>query len=142
MKREIREELKKLKTEPRDLRRFGLTVGTVFGLLAGWLWFRHKPYYPVLLIPAVLLLGLGVIYPKSLKRVYRGWMAIAFVLGHVVSTVLLTVFFFLIVMPIGLLARCFGQDFLDRKFDRQVTSYWRPRDATRPSDPSRYEQQF
>ncbi len=142
MRREIREELKKLKTEPKDLRRFGVTVGAVFVLLAGWLWFRHKPYYPLLLIPAVPLLVLGVIYPKSLKGVYRGWMALALVLGHVVSTVLLTVFFFLIVTPIGLVARCFGKDFLDRKFDRQAASYWRPRARTKPSDPSRYEQQF
>ncbi len=138
----IREELRELKTGPRDLRNFGVMVGAVLNLLALWFWLRHKPIYPFLLLPAVPLLVLGLTYPASLKWVYVSWMALAFALGQVVSMVLLTVFFFLVVTPLGLVARCFGKDFLDRRLDRQAASYWRARDRSKPPNRSRYEQQF
>ena len=138
----IRDELKKLKAGPGDLRQFGLVVGGVFGLLACWLWLRHKPFYPYLLVPAVPLLGLGSVWPRSLKWVYLGWMALALLLGHVVSTLLLVLFFFLVVTPIGLLARCLGQDFLCRKWDRQAASYWLSRDLSQRKTKTDYERQF
>ena len=138
----IREELKELKTGPQELRKFGITVGGVFGLLALWFWWRHKPFYPFLLIPAAPLLVLGLIYPKTLRGVYLAWMSLALVLGLIVSTVVLTLFFYLIVTPIGLLARLLGNDFLNRKWDRQAASYWIPRDRSAPRQNRDYEQQF
>ena len=47
---------------------------------------------------------LGAVWPRALKWVYIAWMTLALVLGLVVSTVLLTVFYYAVVTPIGLLA--------------------------------------
>jgi len=138
----IRDDLKKLKTGPADLRKFGLTVGGAFTLLALWFGLRHQPFGPYLLIPAVPLGVLGLVCPRSLKPVFIGWMAMALTLGTIVSTVLLTLLFYLVVTPTGLLARGFGQDFLSRKLDRQATSYWRSRDLSAPKSRRDYEQQF
>jgi hypothetical protein len=138
----IRDELKKLKTGAADLRKFGLTTGGVFALLALWFGLRHKPFWPGLLIPAAPLLVLGLACPGSLKRIFLGWMTIVFSLGAFVSTVLLTLLFYLVVTPIGLLARCLGRDFLSRKLDRQAASYWLPRDPSVPKPKSDYERQF
>ena len=138
----IRDELKKLKTGPGDLRKFGLLVGGVFILLACWFWLRHKPFSLYLFLPAVPLLGLGLVWPRSLKWVYLGWMALAFVVGHLVSTLLLTLFFFFVVTPLGWLARCLGQDFLSREWDRQAPSYWLPRDLSKRKAKTDYERQF
>src|SRR5260221_8185968 len=102
----ITEEIKQLKTGPRDLRKFGLTVGGVLGLLGLWFLYRHKAHYPYFLYPGLVLLVLGVAVPRSLKYLYIGWMTFAFVMGMIVSTALLTVFFFVVVTPIGLVARC------------------------------------
>ena len=126
----ITEEIKQLKTAPRDLRKFGLTVGGVFVLLGFWFLYRHKTHYPWFLFPGLLLFVLGLVAPKSLKQVYIGWMALGFFLGLIVSNVMLTVFFYLVVTPIGLAARCFGKDFLDRKWDTKATTYWLLRDQT------------
>src|SRR5438093_1602617 len=100
----IREQLKELKTGPKDLQKFGLLVGAVFNLLALWFWWRHKPAWPWLLVPGVPLLLLGLVYPKSLRRVYLVWMALALALGLMVSTLLLILLFCLVVTPTGLLA--------------------------------------
>jgi hypothetical protein len=138
----LREELKKLKTDSANLRKFGLTVGGVFVLLAAWFGLRHKPFGPYLLIPAVPLVVLGLVYPPGLKRIFFAWMTIGLALGTVVSTVLLTLLFYLVVTPIGLLARCLGKDFLRRKPDLRTASYWLPRDLSGPKPKSDYERQF
>jgi hypothetical protein len=138
----IRDEIKQLKTTARDLRKFGLLVGGVFGLLAAWWWWRGKPAYAYLLIPAVPLLVLGLARPRGLRWVYLGWMSLALVLGLIVSTILLTVFYYLVVTPVGLLARLVGKDFLSRRLQPQAASYWIPRKPGKPKQRQEYEQQF
>ena len=138
----LREDLKKLKTEPADLRRFGLTVGTVFLLLGCWSALRHKPAWPALIIPAILLLGLGASCPRRLRTVYIAWMTLAFVLGNLTAAILLTLLFFLVVTPMGLLGRCLGKDFLQRKRDPAAASYWVLRDPAALKQKRDYDQQF
>jgi hypothetical protein len=137
----IREDIKQLKTSDRDLRKFGLLVGAVFaGLGVLFLW-RYKTYYPYFLGPGLGLVLLGAILPRTLKWVYIGWMSIAFVLGFVMAHVILTLLFYLVLTPIGLVARLCGQDFLSLKLNRTAKSYWIPRDP-KPKSPADYERQF
>jgi polyferredoxin len=138
----IAHELRQLKTEPRDLRKFGLLVGGVFALLAAWCWWRGKAAFPYLAAPAVPLILLGLVRPRSLKQVYLAWMALALVLGMVVSTLLLTLFFYLVVTPVGLLARLVGKDFLSRRLQPGAPTYWIPRPRNAPKQRQEYEQQF
>jgi hypothetical protein len=137
----IFDDIKSLKTGPRELRKFGLLVGGVFTVL-GLLWLlRHKPHYPWLLTPGVVLIVLGTVVPKTLKPVYMAWMSVGVVLGFIVSNVLLTLFFFVVITPIGLVARLSGKDFLRLKLDRAAKTYWLPR-PKRETDASQYERQF
>jgi hypothetical protein len=138
----IAAELKSLKTDAPTLRKFGLLVGGVFGLLALWFWWRHKVWWPWLAAPAVPLIALGAIFPRALRRIYLGWMALALVMGLVVSTILLTLFFYLVVTPIGLVTRLMGKDFLTQKLEPSRISYWLPRDRTKPYQPADTERQF
>jgi len=137
----IRDDIRQLKTSPRELRKFGLVVGAVFALLGVLFLLRHKAHWPYFLWPGGVLVVLGAILPRALKWVYVAWMSVAFVLGFVMAHVILTLFFFLIITPIGLVARLFGQDFLSLKLDRGARSYWLPRDKKLKS-PAEYERQF
>lgn len=138
----LREEIKHLKTEPRDLRKFGLMVGGVLGVLGLWFLYRHKAHALYFLGAGFGLVVLGLILPRSLKQVYVVWMAIGLGLGWIVSTVLLTVFFYVVVAPLGLAARCGGKDFLKRKWNANAPSYWIMRDRSKPKQPIDYERQF
>jgi Saxitoxin biosynthesis operon protein SxtJ len=137
----IHSDLKKLKTGARDLRKFALTVGSVFVLLGVLLLLRHRPSYSYLLGAGVALITFGVIWPRALKYVYIVWMAFAFTLGFVMSNVILTLFFFMFVTPIGLLARLFQKDFLARRSNKKVASYWIDRAGEIKAAES-YERQF
>ncbi len=120
----IRADLKKLRTGAHDMRKFGLIVGGAFIFLGVLLLLRHRSSYLAFCGAGALLAALGVIWPRALKYVYIAWMALAFALGFVMSNVVLTLFFFLFVTPIGLLARLFQKDFLARKCEEQAASYW------------------
>ena len=137
----IRTEIQQLKTGPRDLRKFGLMVGGVFVAICLLFFIRHKSSYPIFLGLGSTLILFGAIVPRALKWIYIPWMALAFTLGFVMSNVILTVFFFLLVTPIGLLARLFGKDFLARKLDKDAGSYWIPR-AKEAETAESYERQF
>ena len=138
---DIREDIKQLKTSDRDLRKFGLMVGGVFALLGLLFLWRHPGRSPYFLWPGGLLMVLGATLPRALKWVYVAWMSVAFVLGFVMAHVILTLLFYLVLTPIGLVARLFGQDFLSLKLDRAAKSYWITRDR-KAKPAAEYERQF
>lgn len=137
----IREDIKQLKTGKHDLRKFGLMVGGVLIVLGLLSFLRHKSNYPYFFWPGIALLVFAAICPRALKPIYIGWMTMAFVLGFIVSNVILTLFFFLIITPIGLAARLFRKDFLSLTLDRQSASYWVHRHDP-PKALADYERQF
>jgi hypothetical protein len=137
----IREDIKQLQTSDRDLRKFGLMVGGVFAILGALFLWRHKPIGPYFIWPGGVLVVLGAIYPRALKWIYIAWMSVAFVLGFIMAHVILTVLFYLVITPIGLLARLAGKDFLSLKLDRSAQSYWIPR-VHKSKTTSDYERQF
>ena len=137
----IREDIKQLKTGERDLRKFGLMVGGVLIVLGVLLFLRHKPHYSYFFWPGIALVMFAVISPGALKQIYIGWMTMAFVLGIIVSHVILTLFFFLIITPVCLAARLFQKDFLGLTLDRQSASYWVHRHDP-PKTLADYERQF
>lgn len=67
---------------------------------------------------------LGAAIPAVLKPIYSVWMALAVVLGFIMTRVILTIVFYLVVTPIGLIMRAVGRDPLDRKLDSNASSYW------------------
>ena len=137
------EDIKALqKATSRDLRKFGLTIGGVFLALGAWFYLRHKPWWPWFIWSGTPLALLGAIAPRSLKWIYVGWMAMAMVLGAIVSTILLTLLFYVVVTPVALAARLAGKDFLNRKLEPTKSSYWIVRDASEPKQKHKHEQQF
>jgi hypothetical protein len=137
----IIEEIRKLKTGERELRKFGWLIGGVLSALAIIMWLRHKSYFPYFLAPGIALIVFGFLLPKALKYIYIAWMSVAIALGFVVSNVILTIFFFFMITPIGLITRLLGKDFLTLKIDREAPTYWIPRERARKT-PAEYERQF
>lgn len=113
----------------KQLRQFGLMVGGIFALIGFWQLFRghHETVRIILWSIGGLLIGFGAIAPAVLAPVYAVWMKLAFLLGWVNTRILLSLIFFLMITPVGLVTRLFGRDALNLRFDRKATTYWRPR---------------
>ena len=134
-------EIKNIKSGKRELRQFGVTIGIVLGLLGGLFFLRQKDFYAYFLIFSAVFLISGLVLPVLLKPVQKIWMSLAIVIGWFMTRVILTALFYLVVTPIGILARLFGQRFLDIKFDCNADSYWIVREPVK-FDKKRYENQF
>ena len=74
-------------------------------------------------IGAVILLA-GLVWPKSLALLYKAWMALALVLGFIMSHIILALVYYIVLTPIGLFMRILGKDPLTLRFDPKADSYW------------------
>jgi len=71
------------------------------------------------------LVGLGLLLmPSPLMPVYRVWIKTAQWIGHLVSQIVLTVAYYLVVTPSGLLKRCLGGRPLPMRPDPGKATYW------------------
>ena len=83
-----------------------------------------------------LLVCLALLLPSALTHPNRLWMKLGLVLGRVTSTVALTILFFLVVTPTGILLKLFGKDPMKLRFDTTAKSYWIPRPSIKGSKSS------
>jgi hypothetical protein len=109
---------------PRHWRKFGLLMGGAFLIIALILIWRHRWTGPYFAILAGFFLLSGLLLPRILSPLERVWMAFAHVLGVVMTYILLTITFFVVITPVGFFIRLIGKDLLERKFDSQKQSYW------------------
>jgi len=135
------EEIKNIKSSKKDLRSFGLAVGGVLAILGGILLYRGKPTAPWFLGVGIFLMTVGLVFPPALKPIQKIWMAFAVIMGWVSSRVVLTLLFYAVVTPVGVVARGFGKTFLDLEIDKTRKSYWNLRENKVP-DKMQYEKQF
>ena len=137
----ILEEIKNIKATTTEVRKFAVTMGIVLLIIAGFLWWKDQPAFQYFVIAAVSFAGIGLLLPVVMKPIYRAWMTFAVVMGFVMTRVILSIMFFLVFTPIGLIARLLGKDLLDQRIDKNASSYWIERSPSQ-YDPKTSEQMF
>jgi len=138
----IIEEIKNIKIETSDLKKFGLLIGSILFLGSLYLLWKQQHNYAVAgFILGVVFAALAFVGPVVLKPLQRAWMAMAVVMGFVMSRIIVAVIFYGMVTPIGLAGRLAGKKFLDLKMDKAAASYWIGRDQAK-TEKSAYERQF
>ena len=129
------------KTDKNALRNFGLLFAVPWSLIGIILLWKGNPGGTALFIVAVLSVATGLIYPKILRPIYIGWMALAQILGLILTYFILTIFYFVVITPVGLVMRQLGKDTLSRRFPGYRESYWVD-SRLYPDDPERYSKPF
>ena len=119
-------EINEIPSSKKDLKSFGLTLAAAFSLLSVFFWWKAKEFPWVIFPLAFFFLFFGLLRPSFLKAPHKIWMTLALLLGWAMSRVLLTVVFYLVLMPIGLFLRWTGKDILKMNWERKEESYWRP----------------
>ena len=120
-------------TQPKlSDRKFGLIFAAVFAIftLVGWYYFGMVLRWAMVCSGAFLTLAL--IVPAVLMPLNRLWGVLAGRIHRVVNFTLLASFFYLLVLPFGLVMRLFGRDAMHRKPAPDVKTYWTP--VTRHTD--------
>ena len=137
----IKEEINQIKESKKDLRKFGYTVGIVILIIAAFLFYKEKPAYIYLTVLGLFLIFSAFIFPQILRPLNKLWMTLAILLGFVMTRVILSLLFYLVLTPLRFIALIFGKRFLDLGIDKNKTSYWEKREK-RTTPPAEYERQF
>jgi len=109
----------------RELRKFGFIFsGILLVLFAGLLpWLRERPLPMWPFYIGVPVAALALLWPAGLRPLYIAWMKFGAVMGAINTRIIMTVFFFVVVTPIGWLMRLSGKDPMARVLDKSATSY-------------------
>ncbi|HEX8475254.1 MAG TPA: SxtJ family membrane protein [Pyrinomonadaceae bacterium] len=112
-------------------RKSALIVGGVLVAIAAWNFYRGRMTAVAVLggIGALLLL-VGLFVPVLARAFHTRWMQLAALLGYVNSRILLTIMYYGVFMPYGVVSRLFGRDPLNRRRTNRDT-YWVARKTTR-----------
>ncbi len=105
-------------------RGFGLVFAGFFGIISAISLWRGGVTWHWSLPLAAAFLAVALIYPKILAPLNRAWLKFGLLLYKVMNPLILGLLFFVTIMPIGLVMRAFGKDFLRLKLDRNTSSYW------------------
>ncbi len=109
----------------KGLRNFGLSTGAIiaalFGLLLPWLLNGSFPIWPWILFG--MLAASGLIIPRALGPVYKGWMRFGLLMSRIMTPIVLGIVFFGMVVPMGLIMRLGRRDPMARNFDGSLRSY-------------------
>ena len=135
------EEIKNIKTKKKDIQSFGITIGIIFLIIAGFLFYKEKEAFQLLLYLASSFICLSFLFPGILKPIYLVWMIFAVILGWFMTRLILSLLFFLVVTPIALVLKLVGKDLLELKKQEVRGSYWNKRVSQKERNQN-YEKQF
>ena len=135
------EEIQSIKSKKTDLLKFGITVGIMLMIIAGFLFWKEKESFQILLFFGITLFILGIAIPFILKPIYWVWMIFATILGWIMTRVILSLLFYVVFTSIGLTLRFFGKQFLELRWDKSKESYWNFRTNEHLQNKN-YEKQF
>lgn len=124
----------------REGRRFALTVGGAFLVLAALAWWRER-YLVANVLAALsgLLILAGLLIPTHLGPIERTWMKLAHAISRVTTPVVMAVMYFGVLTPTALIRRLFAQNPIEHH--PAEGSYWKARPPGRRRSAS-MEQQF
>jgi cation transport ATPase len=129
-------------SEKKEARRFALILAAILGLLGLLaLWKHHSSRAQACLAAAMLAPVLAYLAYPAWIRFFRAWTKFAEVLGWVMTRIILTLFFYALLTPYGLVARLFRKDPLDLSWKRRKPGYWIEKPMAAP-ERERYERQY
>lgn len=112
-------------------RKSALVVACVLLLIAAWNFYRGRTTVVVIFASTgAALVVAGLFVPVAARAFHKAWMRLAVALGHVNSRVLLTLMYYLVFTPYGLVSRLVGRDPLRRR-GAGGESHWVERKRTR-----------
>jgi hypothetical protein len=119
------------KPTDRMLRQFAGLWILFFGVIAAWQLFVHqRTLVSAIAATLAMTIGpLGLVWPRIIRPVFVGWMALAYPIGWTVSRIVLAFWF-----------RLVKRDELGLKRSAEGASYWRPKPQI--TDKAQYLRQF
>ena len=102
---------------------FGIVFAVVFGLIAFWPLIKGNDIRLWSLIISIIFLVLGLINSKILTPLNKLWFKFGIFLGNFIAPIVMSIIFFLVVTPTGIIMKLLGKDLIKLKKNNEK-SYW------------------
>jgi hypothetical protein len=134
-----------MKKDPRPKQLKAFAIGLPL-LLLFFAWRHYVKIGPdAWTLGCVVLAGGSIVISLFFRNIFErfldGWMKVAGAIGFCVTTLLLTILYYGLFTPFAIIIRLSGKDFMARRLDGRLPSYWiKCAQEVKPKD--RYLQQF
>ena len=108
-------------------RNFGIVFTIVFLIISLWPLLKGTDIRYWSLTISLIFFVLAIMNSKILTPLNKIWMKFGFLLGKIISPIVMGFIFFFIVTPTGIIMRLLGKDLLNLKKNNQST-YWIKKD--------------
>ena len=103
---------------------FGVVFSIVFLIVALYPLITSTGLRIWALVVSIILFLLAFLAPKILVLPNKLWFKFGLLVGSIVVPIVMTLIYFVTVVPTGLIMRLLGKDLLKQKLDKQAKSYW------------------
>ena len=111
-------------TEQSSEKSFGVVFSIVFLIVALYPLINSESLRIWALFVSVIFLLLAYVAPKILSLPNKLWFKFGLLIGSIVAPIVITLVYFVTVLPTGLIMRLLGKDLLMKKLNKNAKSYW------------------
>ena len=119
----------KVSSDKKELRSFGFILFGALTLLNTYFWWNDEYQVWISVVGSVLAL-IAATAPLILGPFHWLWMKVGLFLGFIMTTIILTATYVVMVTPIGMILRILKKDILHLKLDPKASSYWTSPEAS------------
>ena len=131
------------KSETKQARFFGLFLTILLAALSAFSLYKDHPVRAAVLgAGSGSVLALTFLARPLWLKLFRLWMKFAEALSWVMTRVVLSVFYFIVLTPVGLVMRLLGKAPLDLAWQDGKATYWIDKSETAEATLERYGKQF
>ena len=111
-------------TEQSSEKSFGIVFSIVFLIVALYPLINSENIRIWALVVSIIFFLLAFLAPKVLGLPNKLWFKFGILLGSIIAPIVMTLVYFISILPTGLIMRLLGKDLLKQKLDRNTKSYW------------------
>lgn len=121
--------------ELKQIRRSGIIAALIFLTIATLHLLKgHHGFAIAFYLLAGTFFTMTGFFPAAFKKITS-------TIGEFVTALMLSLIFYIMITPMGLMMRLFGRDPLDKKIEKEKDSYWEKKEVS-GEDITGYEKQF
>jgi len=103
---------------------FGVVFSIVFLIFSLYPLINSEGLRIWALVVSTIFFLIAFLAPKILVLPNKLWFKFGLLLGSIVAPIVMTLVYFVTVVPTGLIMRLLGKDLLTQKLDKNAKSYW------------------
>ena len=111
-------------TEQSSEKSFGVVFSIVFLIVALYPLINSEGLRIWALVVSIIFFLLAFLAPKILVFPNKLWFKFGLLIGSIVTPIVMTLVYFVTVLPTGLIMCLLGKDLLKQKLDKNAKSYW------------------